>query len=87
MAMVQMYMLSSGFEDERTNAGFETDSKDHSSLNIKKKKRFACRAWSMRALMHSGAKVQPLSSARLRKRWLVALILSQPAENPAAAEI
>jgi hypothetical protein len=30
--------------------------------------------------MHSGAKVQPLSSARLRKRWLVALILSQPAE-------
>jgi hypothetical protein len=34
--------------------------------------------------MHSGAKVQPLSSTRLRKRRLVALILSQLAENPAA---
>jgi hypothetical protein len=29
----------------------------------------------------------PFSYLSLRKRWLVALILSQPAENPAAAEL
>jgi hypothetical protein len=37
--------------------------------------------------MDSATKVQPLSSAWLRKRWWMALILSQPAENRAAAEI